>query len=97
MKKMIFTLALAAAATVPLGAVMAEETETPSVMAAPVSSYVYTNEKTGISITHPGNRMEDKSSNDFQYRAYLPDRMEISRFSGMYSPFRTGPTWYPGP
>lgn len=73
MKKMIFTLALAAAATVPLGAVMAEETETPSVMAAPVSSYVYTNEKTGISITHPGNRMEDKSSNDFQYRAYLPD------------------------
>ena len=73
MKKMILALALAAAAAVSLGAVMAEETETPSAAAVPSSSYVYTNEKTGISLTLPGNRVEDKSSNDFQYRAYLPD------------------------
>lgn len=81
MKKIMFALALAAAATAPLAA-MAEEVGAAAVSPALSSSYVYTNEKTGISLTLPENRMEDKSSNDFLYRAYLPDSgMSISVLS----------------
>ena len=73
MKKLLLALSIAVAMSVPLGAAMAEEAGNGVPMETAPSSYVYSNDKTGISLALPENRVEDKNSNDFLYRAYLPD------------------------
>lgn len=73
MKKSVVIPLMALALLVPFGAVMGEEDRPAAVEEAPAGTYVYDNRASGLSMTIPGNRVENEKSGEVVYQAFLPD------------------------
>lgn len=85
MKKLVLALSLALL-TVPAGAVMAEESAESEIQPAAGESFVYDNKVSGLSMTLPADRVENKESNDAVYQAFLPDKgISLSILSRAYA------------
>ena len=72
MKKIMLALSIALL-TVPAGAALADDGAENVILPAAGENFVYDNKVSGISMTIPGNRVENQDSNGPMYQAYLPD------------------------